>query len=76
MPKVDLALAQTFFKTTNPHLSYKNIISKLYNPIFSSVSEKSKALEMAKKTLVSIAISKLIMNNNTFKYRQDINLIV
>lgn len=58
MPKVDLALAKTFFKTTNPHLSYKNIISKLYNPIFSSVSEKSKALEMAKKTAEKITPQK------------------
>ncbi len=50
MPKVDLALAKTFFKTANPHLSYKNIISKLNKSIFYSFSEKSKAIELAKKT--------------------------
>ncbi len=58
MPKVDLALAKTFFKTTNPHLSYKNIISKLNKSVFSSVSEKSKALEMAKKTVEKVITPK------------------
>lgn len=58
MPKVDLAVAKSFYKALNPHLSYKNIISKLNKSIFYSFSDKRKALELAKKTAGEVTIPK------------------